>query len=172
MSYHVGPPLPVPHDHGYSCQAWSPLEVYEELFGTANRRAWFSLAFNPALNADSSNPCWLYTELSRAVQQNDVGSKLIMGYGASLLQCVTSREKDLLLSSADADTYRDRITRAPVASFRPQVWKLDLNTIRGRPIHTGKTVDEVLDIFRKNAQNEVKPPQALQPDEFLILTST
>ena len=167
MTHHVGPPPTAPDYYGYSCQAWFVLEVAEEVFDPAKRLAWFSLGFNAVHNVDSSNPCWLYTELSRAVQQNDVGSKLIQGYRAGLLDMIKRVERAGTLNTQEGDSYRSRITLAPVQSFRPEVWRLDLQTISRRK-HGHEDVSRLKSELRQRAQQEVKPPQVSQKDEFLI----
>ena len=167
VTHHVGPPSAGPGYYGYSCQVWFVLEVAGERFGTASRWAWFSLGFNPLNNADSSNPCWLYTELSRAVQQNDVGSKLIKGYRATLLDMINKEENAGKLTSQDAVNYRSRITSAPVESFRPEVWRLDLRAISRRKYHH-EDVDKAKKELQQRAQREVQPPQVAQGNEYLI----
>src|SRR5271165_4603199 len=50
---------------------------------------------------DSSNPCWLYLDLSRAVHQKDVGSRLIRDLKAQMLRSIGSSS----LPAADAHNF-------------------------------------------------------------------
>jgi hypothetical protein len=167
MTHHVGPPLAALHYYGYSCQVWFVREIVGELFGTGSRRVWFSLQFNPIDNVASSNPCWLYTELSRAVQQNDVGSKLIRGYRVILLDLVKQQQEAGKVTGQQATDYTQRITAAPVPSFRPEVWRLDLRNISARK-YGHVAVAQLKAELRHRAQQAVQSPQVLQPDEYLI----
>lgn len=167
MSHYVGPPPAAPDYYGYSCQVWFVLEIAGKVFGTRSRWAWFSIKFNPVDNVDSSNPCWLYTELSRAVQQKDVGNKLIKGYRATLLDMINKLEYDGKLLAQEADSYRGRISSTPVESFRPEVWRLHLRLISSRK-YNYEDVVRVKAELEQRAQQEAKPPQVLQPDEHLI----
>ena len=111
---------------------------------------------------DSSNPCWLYLDLSRAVHQKDVGSRLIRDLKAQMLRSIGSSS----LPAADAHNLKAHVTTAALAEFRSEVWRLDLNKIsinRGKPLSVLKTD------WRNNAQNEItkNPPQVLQSDEYL-----
>ena len=167
MTHHVGPPPPAPNHYGYSCQVWFMLQIIGELFGANTRWLWFAVKFNPLDNVDSSNPCLLYFEVSRAVHQNDVGSRIIRGYRAALLDMIGRREDAGQISPAQASTCRARITAAPVQSFRPEVWRLDLRAISRRR-YGSEDVDQLRKDLRAEAAGEVRPPQVLQPDEYLI----
>lgn len=167
MTAHVGPPPAAPSHYGYSCQVWFRLEITGELFGTNARLVWFAVRFNPLGNVDSSNPCLLYLGLSRAVQQNDVGSRIVRDYRTTLLDTVSRREDAGQISAAQADRYRARIALAPVESFRPEVWRLDLRAISKRK-YGNEDVDRLKAELRNEAAGEVRSPQVLQPDEYLI----
>ena len=167
MTSHIGSPPAGPDYYGYSCQVWVVVEIVKELFGAGSWWAWFSLKFNPVNNVDSSNPCWLYRELSTAVQQNDIGSKLIRGYRATLLDMINRLEDAQTLTAQQAADYRSRMISAPIASFRPEVWRLDLRKISQRK-YGDEDVARVKRELRQRAQQEVRAPQQLQPDEYLI----
>ena len=167
MPHHLGPPPAEPDFYGYSCQAWFSLELVEDLFGTSSRRVWFSTSFNPVDNAPSSNPVQVYLELSQAVKAKDVGSKLIRGYRASLIELINKQETDSKLTSVQASDYRARIVAAPVESFRPEVWRLDLRSISEHK-YVYEDVGRLKKELRDLADHSISPPQLLQPDEYLI----
>jgi len=65
-------------------------------------------------NVDSSNPCWLYLDLSRAVHQKDVGSRLIRDLKAQMLRSIGSSS----LPAADAHNLKAHVTTVALAEFR------------------------------------------------------
>ena len=158
----VLPSLPaVSSDYGYTCQCWLKTQIDRICY--VKPWIWFSTSFSAWSNVDSSNPCWLYLDLSRAVHQKDVGSRLIRDLKAQMLRSIGSSS----LPAADAHNLKAHVTTVALAEFRSEVWRLDLNKIsinRGKPLSVLKTD------WRNNAQNEItkNPPQVLQSDEYLI----
>lgn len=141
---------------GYTCQVHLALEVYRQVFRVALPWIWFATNFNAVENVESSNPAQIYLRLSTAVQTGDVGSKLIRGYRASMLEAAFGNP-----------SLEDEISRAAIECFRPQIWLLDLELVANRK---GLMVSMVLDECRKNAEAEVakNPGQVLQHDEYLL----
>ena len=111
-----GPPS-LTERYGYSCNVWYSVELAGLLFGTSYRRAWFASIFNPITNVDSSNPCAIYVDVSRAVQQSDFGSRMIGDYRLQLISIIDDLLHDGLLTPADAETYRQNISNESVASL-------------------------------------------------------
>lgn len=157
-----------PNNYGYTCQAWLAVEIGSRVFGTSGY-AWFAIQFNPVDNVDSSNACELYRALSRAVQQNDVGSRLIRDYRTQLIDFVNREESKHRVNATDAAVYRREIMTAPLSAFRPLVWRLDLQQIATKGRH-GNSPYKVKAELRKRAAQVVasRPSQVLQPDEYLI----
>lgn len=161
---------PVSESYGYSCNVWFSLEIARSLFSTTQRRVWFSTVFNPTVNVDSSNPSEIYREVSRAVQNNDVGSRMIGSYRLQLLGLVADQEAKNNISASEANAYRQRISTEAIVSFRPEVWRLNLVRIAQRKYGVSD-VTRLKNDCRQNAQDVINrnPPQFLQPDEYLIL---
>lgn len=150
---------------GYTCQVYLVLEVYKQVFAVPPYRVWFSKTFNPVPNSDSSNPAQIYLALSRAVDTNDVGNRIIRGYRTALLETVQRRRA---IAPYVKRSLKLQIRRASVPSFRPQVWLLDLDTIAN-----GRGFTSVADLLfkaRQDADTDVRrvAGQVLQPDEYLI----
>jgi len=154
------PSLPaVSEDYGYSCQCWLKTQIDRLCYNPP--WIWFSTSFGAWTNVDSSNPCWLYLDLSRAVYQKDVGNRLIRDLRAQMLRSVDNSS----LSPADKHNVRAHVATAAIDELRPEVWQLDLNKIasnRGQPLYN------LMANWRNNAQGQIAPPQVLQPDEYLI----
>lgn len=148
---------------GYSCQVYLALKVANEVFGVSVPWLWFSRQFDPVDNVDSSNPAQIYLLLSRAVQARDIGSKIIRGYKASLIDTVIKHVVD----PSDSASLQNIINGASIDYFRPQVWLLNLEAIAKKKY---TNVDAVLDECRENAKDEVGKNigQTLQLDEYLI----
>jgi len=141
---------------GYTCQSHLALEVYRHVFGAGLPWVWFATRFNASGNVESSNPARIYLDLSTAVGDGDVGSKLVRGYRASLL--ATAYGNALLA---------DEVSRAAIEYFRPRIWLIGAEVIASRK---GVSVDTVLAECRGNAAAGVasNPGQVLQPDEYLL----
>ena len=165
-----GDPPPITEKYGYSCNVWYSVQLSSLLFGTTYRRAWFTSQFNPIGNVDSSNPCAIYIDVSKAVQQSDVGSKIIATYRSQLMSIVDDLLQDGILNAIDAEAYRQSISTEAVASFRPEIWRLDLEQISFRKYGV-VNIDRLKQECKQNANQTIlgNPPQVLQSDEYLIL---
>ncbi len=168
MTLTIATPPPAPDDCGYSCNAWLAVEVAGQVFPNS-RKVWFSMAFNPIANVDSSNPAEIYLVLSRAVQRGDVGSRIIRDRRSQLIRLVRQLRKTGQLSVQDARDYRREIAGASVSAFRPEVWRLDLAKIALRK-YGMVDITRLKTECQNNARQEIalNPPQSLQPDEYLI----
>ncbi len=166
----LGVPPPITEKYGYSCNVWYSVQFSSLLFGTTYRRAWFASLFNPIGNVDSSNPCVIYMYMSKAVQQGDVGSKIIATYRSQLISIVDDLLHDGTLNATDAGSYRQSISTEAVTSFRPEIWRLDLEQISFRKYGV-VDIDRLKRECKQNANQVVagNPPQILQSDEYLIL---
>jgi hypothetical protein len=155
------PPPPPSADYGYTCQCWLKTEIDQECFKPP--WIWFSTKFGSWCNVDSSNPGWLYIELSRVVFQKDVGNRLVRDLRSNMLRSIaicglTPVEKSTLLS---------HVIHAPVSEFQSRVWRIDLKEVaRAR----AKPLSRLMIEWRANAAAEVgkNPYQVLQPEEYLI----
>lgn len=159
-----------PDDRGYSCVVWFSIQVSRTLFGQHQHRIWFSMAFNPTMNVDSSNPCEIYRSVSRAVLQGDIRSRIIHDYRIQLLTMVRDERAAGNLSASDALEYKRIIKRQTLEYFQPQIWMLDLPAIARRKYGQPDVV-RLKDECRNHAADAVSknPNQVLQPDEYLIL---
>jgi hypothetical protein len=84
-----------------------------------------------------------------------------------LLDMLKEQERAGKLTTEQVAEYERRIESAPVASFRPEVWRLDLRRISRRKYgHENRA--QLLAGLRNRAQQAMKPPQVLQPDEYLV----
>jgi hypothetical protein len=149
----------VTKDYGYSCQCWLKTQIDRLCYSPP--WIWFSTAFGAWTNVDSSNPCWLYLDLSRAVYQKDVGNRLIRDLRAQMLRSVDNSS----LSPGDKHNLRTRVTTAAIDEFRPEVWRLDLNKIA---FNRRQLLNNLMAHLQNNAQGQIAPPQVLQRDEYLI----
>ncbi len=64
-------------------------------------------------------------DLSRAVQQQDVGSRLIRDLKAQMLRSIGN----IALPPSDVHSLKARVITAAPAEFRSEVWRLDLKLI-------------------------------------------
>lgn len=123
---------------GYSCQAWLAIDIADRYFGSIYR-AWFATSLNPQLNGSSSNPLVLFQELDRIVHTNDFHHSRIDQLRVRLTNWIAGSS----LSAPDVANILSEIASAPVAAFRPQLWKLDLSNIHvSRLVSLGQFPDE------------------------------
>jgi hypothetical protein len=125
-------------------------------------RVWFALHFDAVTNVDSSNPWRLYEALRKLVEQKDHGHRLIADYRRQLKETVRKSER---LSAPEKAFLRNQIKYAPIADYRPQIWRLDLQKIAAR---RGCSIDDLLAKCRNQAIEAIQYPQQIQPDEYLI----
>lgn len=169
LNYQGGPPPLTPQDFGYSIQIWLLSTICGQIFDPNRRRAWFSISFNPVDNVDSSNPAEVYLEASRLVQKTDYGNRALKDYRSQLLGLIEDQRNKGNLTDPDANTFKQGVISELIGSFRPEVWRLDLNKIAIRK-YGNPDVDKLKAECQNNAQNFVTAnyPQQLQPDEYLI----
>ena len=162
----IPPSLPtVSSDYGYTCQCWLKTKIDRECY-KPNPWIWFSTTFGAWNNVDSSNPCWLYLELSRVVYQNDIGNRLIRDLKSQMLRSIGSSS----LSAVDMHILKTHVSTAALAEFRAEVWRIDLKKIAASPLRSPMALTAHKTAWERNARTEVakNPPQILQPDEYLI----
>jgi len=157
---------PVSSDYGYTCQCWLKTQIDRECY-KPNPWIWFSTTFGAWSNVDSSNPCWLYVELSRIVHQKDVGNRLIRDLKSQMLRSIGSSS---LLTPVEMHTLKTRVSTAALAEFRAEVWRIDLNKLATSPLRPAIGLSAHKRDWQTNALTEVAktPTQVLQPDEYLI----
>lgn len=148
-------------DDGYTCQCWLKTEIDRLCYPVP--WVWFSTNFGAWRNVDSSNPCLLYYNLSRAVDQHDAGSRIVRDLRTQMLATIASSS----LSTSEKRALRSFVINAPLSHLRPEIWRLDLTKIsasRGLNLGAAKA------LWTNNAQTQVSrnPHQMLQPDEYLI----
>jgi hypothetical protein len=80
---------------------------------------------------------------------------------------VGKQEKAGELTAQQADDYERRIKSAPVGSFRPEVWRIDLRQVSRRK-YGNEDAGQLMAELRERARLGVKPPQVLQPNEYLV----
>jgi hypothetical protein len=109
-------------------------------------------------------------EVSNAVQQSDVGSKIIATYRSQLISIVDDLLHAGTLNATKAGAYRQNISTEAVTSFRPEIWRLDLERISFRKYGV-VDIDRLKRECKQNANQAISgnPPQVLQSDEYLIL---
>lgn len=165
-----GMPPALSEEYGYSCNIWLTKEITGRLFNPNRRKVWFATTFNPVANVDSSNPCAIYTQISRAVQLGDVGSRIIKDYRSQLLSWISDRLRMDALTPQEAEHYRVHVISADISAFRPEVWRLDLRKIARRKLNV-EDVAGIKTLCRQIAQQQVvnNAKQVLQPDEYLLL---
>ena len=158
----TSPNLPsVSPDNGFTCQCWLKTEIDRLCYSVP--WIWFSTNFGAWQNVDSSNPCLLYYNLSRAVHQHDAGSRIVHHLRAQMLATIRGSS----LSATDKRALRKFVVSASLAQLRPEIWRLDLNTIA---VNRGLSLGAAKQMWTSNAQAQVSrnPHQSLQPDEYLI----
>ena len=125
---------------GYSCQTWLAVNIGFTYFGLMPR-VWFATHLNARQNGRSSNPLLLFQELDEIVRTND-------HHHARLFQMRDGLRNWILnsgLNPVDVGNLVAQIDTAPVASFRPQLWRIDLANIHvARLINLGQFPDEYL----------------------------
>jgi hypothetical protein len=122
---------------------------------------WFSLSYDAAANVDSSNPRWYYETLKRIGTMHDEGHRLIEKYRLELRESVRKSKRP----TSQKVHLRGQIRYAALEDFEPEIWRVDLRKVA---LRRGCSVDEVLKACRKDAEQSVKYPQKIQPDEYLI----
>jgi hypothetical protein len=152
-------PIDIPDHYGYSCQSWIKSEIERLCYGKSN--IWFATHFSAHRNVDSSNPCFLYFELSRAVRLEDYGHRFIESLRNQLLNTVN----DSGLTTDEKVALKDQLLFGDIGLFRPRVWLIDLPRIAER---RGCSVADLKDECRKEAEAQIEPPQRLQPNEYFI----
>jgi hypothetical protein len=115
--------------HGYSCQTVLSARVNEFLH-PGTYYCWLSTEFNPAKTGNSSNPCSLYTTLSKAVQEDDTGDAKVQQIRTALLEAVT--RKFPIEENQDAARAIVHVRHAVIDLFRPQIWRVDLKKVADR----------------------------------------
>lgn len=124
--------------YGYSCQPWLATDIANRYFRRVYR-VWFATTLNPRGNGHSSNPVVLYQELDQIVHSNDFNHSRV----EQLRQRLTNWISGSRLSSSDIAALRAEIASAPVAAFRPQLWRIALANIHiTRLINLGQFPDE------------------------------
>lgn len=124
--------------NGYSCQSWLSVDIADRYFGSTYR-AWFATTLNPQYNGHSSNPLVIFQELDRIVNTNDHNHSRV----DQLRTRLSSWIADSSLPSSDIASLLTEITAAPVAAFRPLLWKINLRNIHvSRLINLGQFPDE------------------------------
>jgi hypothetical protein len=106
---------------------------------------------------------------SRAVQEGDIGSRMIRDYRLQLIKLVEQLGAINQLAYQMVDNYRNLIATEGIESFRPEIWRLDLRKIANRQYGTGD-IERLKSECRKLAENQVATVvlQVLQPNEYLI----
>ena len=115
---------------GYSAQTWIAKLVNEYLHSGAYY-CWFSTAMNAMRNGDDSNPIWIYLILDRAVSQGGVNNAKVKDVRANLL-LVLDRELRVAGRGPEISRALADVMRAPLESFTPQLWRIDMRAIAGR----------------------------------------
>jgi len=124
--------------YGYSCQTWLATDISNRYFSRIYR-VWFATTLNPPNNGHSSNPVILYQELDQIVHRNDFNHSRV----EQLRQRLTNWISGSRLTPSDIANLRAEIASAPVAAFRPQLWRIDLANIHiTRLINLGQFPDE------------------------------
>ena len=94
---------------------------------------------NPRNNGSSSNLMILYQELEDIVYTNDYNHSRIEQLRRRIANWVIGSA----LSSGDIADLQNEIQSAPVAAFRPQLWRIELANIHiSRLINLGQFPDE------------------------------
>ncbi len=127
-------------NRGYSCQVWLARDIADRYFA-GTYRVWIATSISPPSNGSSSNPLLIYQELDRIVLTNDYNHGRIDQLRFRLSRWVSGST----LPPADIVNLLAEIVSAPVAAFRPQLWKIDLVNIHiSRLINLGQFPDEYL----------------------------
>lgn len=130
-------------DYGYSCQTWLATYIADTYF-SSRYRTWFSTRLNPTDNGLSSNPLKLYEELDVIISNNDFNHSRIYQIRSSLIDWVAGSINNPLNASTIGYII-GVITHAPVRSFRPEIWKIDLGNIHVTRLRSlGQYPDEYL----------------------------
>lgn len=123
---------------GYTCQVWLAIDVANRYFNQTHR-TWFATSLNPLRNGHSSNPLVLYDELDEIVQKNDFNHSRIDQLRRRLTNWIAGSH---LVPRDIADIVAE-VAAAPVAAFRPQLWRIDLANIHiSRLVNLGQFPDE------------------------------
>jgi hypothetical protein len=131
---------------GYSCQTWLATDIANRYFNRVYR-VWFATAVNPRNNGPSSNPLLIYQELDHVVNSNDYNHSRVEQLRQRLANWISGAP----LSASDIADIRAEIAAAPVAAFRPQLWRIDLANIHiSRLVNLGQFPDEyqIRDLIR------------------------
>src|SRR5438552_1884797 len=107
--------------------------------------------------------------MSKAVQQGGVESRMLANYRSQLINLVDDLLANGSVTVSDAKKYRQSISTEGIASFRPEIWRLDLERISLRKYNTVYVARLKIEC-KQNADQLVQsnPPQNLQPNEYLI----
>jgi hypothetical protein len=125
---------------GYCCQTWLAVHIGHSHFGLMPR-VWFSTHLNAADNGRSSNPLLLFQDLDDAIRTNDHNSGRVFQLRHRLSLWVAT----LPLPAAEIADLTAEVVAAPVAAFRPQLWRIDLANIHAiRLLGLGQYPDEYL----------------------------
>ena len=109
---------------GFSCQPWLAIDIADRHFHSVYR-VWFATSLNPQLNGSSSNPLLVFQELDRVVHTNDFNHSRVDQLKTRLSNWIAGSA----LPSSDIANLLTEIAAAPVAAFRPQLWKITLVNI-------------------------------------------
>ena len=131
---------------GYSCQVLLALYINKKYYKDKHY-VWFSQAFNPIMNGDSSNPLLLYLWLDRAVKWGDVNHPKIKDLKAGLQSGVDAKYHAGEITDDEAAKLKADIASADISWFRPQILKINVDKIDEQQITTNG---------------------ALFPDEYLV----
>jgi hypothetical protein len=115
---------------GYSVQTWIAREVNQYLHA-GTYYCWFSMGFNAMRNGDDSNPIWIYLTVDRAVAQGGVNNAKVKDVKANLLQ-VIDRELRAAGRTSEISTALARVMQAPLDTYTPQLWRIDMRAVAGR----------------------------------------
>lgn len=127
---------------GYSCQPWIS-RLVNEFLHPGSYYCWFASEFDPIRNGDSSSPAWLYLTIDRAVKQNDVNHPKIKDIRANLMRAVV---RELACQGCEEHTASviKTLEGVDIICFRPQVWKIDLNSVPPSRYSSSQYPDEYL----------------------------
>lgn len=128
--------------YGYSCQAWLAKQV-NELLHAGKYYCWFATSLNSFANGDDSNPIMIYMTVDRAIKQGGFNNAKIKDIRLNLMRAV-NKELARQQRSTEIASTQSLIAKAPLTWLRPEIWRLDLNAIKGRYTGGHQYSDEFL----------------------------
>lgn len=114
---------------GFACKTVLARQIAEHHF-ERRHYTWFSSELNPIQNGDSSNPLKLFETIDRAVKLGDVNHPKIKDMRANLMQALDFRYG--MVDAEAACKLRDDVQQAPMAAFRPELWKVTVEDARAK----------------------------------------